>query len=451
MPSSQSSNLQSKSRRLLGPKASEALTWVCRIILGGAFAVSGYVKAIDIWGTLYKLEDYAGAMGFDISDTLFSLGAFALPAAEFTIGVCLLLGCFRRVTAWCATAVMAFMLPLTLWIAIANPVADCGCFGDALIISNTATFWKNVLLALCAVRLVWRPRMQRWIVTPALQWIATVSTLVFILFIELCGYYRQPLADYRPYPEGALLFATDESDAADDNTEILFRYRREGRDSIFTADNLPDEEDGWEYVERISTPKPRNHSAGLTLWNADSSEELTSDETSQSGRALYVLIPAPKGIEASSSWKINTIHTHATAAGIRMAAIAAADSAEIAEWRDLAMADYPIYRAEDTSIKEVARGNPALVYTRDGRIIWKSTLASVNADSLFTPAPGRAIHPAGYRGRPDQRDSLLASWGLYIATTSVLVIISLAKYIRGAFAPLRRRRISGDDKAPHAE
>lgn len=451
MPSSQSSSLQSKSWRILGPKASETLTWICRIILGGAFAVSGYVKAIDVWGTLYKLEDYAGSMGFDISDTIISLGAFALPAGEFTIGVCLLLGCFRRVSAWCATAVMAFMLPLTLWIALANPVADCGCFGDAFIISNTATFWKNVLLALCAVRLIWRPRMQRWIVTPALQWIATVATVVFILFIELCGYYRQPLADYRPYPEGAYLFATDEADSTDDDSEILFRYRRHGHDSIFNADNLPDEEDGWEYVERISTAKPRHHSAGLTLWNANGSEELTSEETSQSGRALYILIPAPKGIEASSSWKINTISSHASAAGIRIAAIAAADSAEMAEWRDLAMADYPIYRAEDTSIKEVARGNPALVYTRDGRIIWKSTLASVDADSLFTSGSRRAIHPAGYRGRPDQRDSLLASWGIYIAATSVLIVISLAKYIRRAFTPLRRQRISGDDKARHAE
>ena len=135
-------------------KSVEIATWIIRLAVGSVFMFSGFAKAIDPYGTLYKVDAYLASMSLDIWPNLELVGVFALCAAEFLVGVFILTGCFRRSTAIIAAIIMAFMLPLTLWIAVSDPVDDCGCFGDALLISNWATFWKNVALTAAIAWLV---------------------------------------------------------------------------------------------------------------------------------------------------------------------------------------------------------------------------------------------------------------------------------------------------------
>ncbi len=154
---------------------------------------------------IYKVEDYLAVMGLSVWPNLVTVGVFFLCAIEFFIGVCLALGCFRRGSAIFSLALMCVMLPLTLWIAVFNPVADCGCFGDAYIISNWATFWKNVVLFAFTLWLVRYNRYCACIITPAIQWIAFIVTALFICLIEFAGYLYQPLIDFRPFKAGSTL------------------------------------------------------------------------------------------------------------------------------------------------------------------------------------------------------------------------------------------------------
>ena len=130
------------------------LVEISRIVVGVTFVFSGFVKAVDPLGFTYKIQDYL--IKFNLAELL----SLALPAAiffvvaEFALGALLLLGIYRRWSTILIGIMMAFFTPLTLWIAIANPVQDCGCFGDALVISNWQTFYKNILLSVCAVILI---------------------------------------------------------------------------------------------------------------------------------------------------------------------------------------------------------------------------------------------------------------------------------------------------------
>ena len=127
---------------------------IARILLGITFIFSGFVKGIDPWGSAYKFTDYFNAMGMEwLLWAAFPLGVF-LAFAEFAIGVALLFNVFIRLFSWLAFLFMAFFLPLTLWVAIKNPVTDCGCFGDALVISNWETFYKNIVLMIFALIVV---------------------------------------------------------------------------------------------------------------------------------------------------------------------------------------------------------------------------------------------------------------------------------------------------------
>ena len=118
---------------------------VSRALLGLTFIFSGFVKAVDPLGTTYKIEDYLNAFGGFFTAFLPAAEVFAwlLIAFEFLLGICLLCNIRTQITSWLALLMMLFMTPLTLYIAIGNPVSDCGCFGDAIGLSNKASFPAN--------------------------------------------------------------------------------------------------------------------------------------------------------------------------------------------------------------------------------------------------------------------------------------------------------------------
>ena len=124
------------------------LTVLMRLTVGGVFIFSGFTKGVDPWGTYYKISDYLGAMGLGEWTGTALLLAAALAALEFMLGVAIAVGAYRRSAPWVALLVMLVMTPLTLWLAVTGAVPDCGCFGDALHMSNWATFGKNILLLL---------------------------------------------------------------------------------------------------------------------------------------------------------------------------------------------------------------------------------------------------------------------------------------------------------------
>ena len=124
---------------------------IARILVGLTFVFSGFVKGIDPWGSAYKFIDYFNAFQMPwLTNLAFALGIL-LAAAEFFLGVAFIFNFFIRITSWLMLAFMLFFTGLTFVLALTNPVTDCGCFGDALVITNWQTFYKNIVLLALAV------------------------------------------------------------------------------------------------------------------------------------------------------------------------------------------------------------------------------------------------------------------------------------------------------------
>lgn len=406
-------------------KVAQWLTWIIRELTACVFIFSGFVKAIDPWGTQYKIQDYLSAMHLTLWPNLVVVGVFFLCGIEFLLGIFIATGSFRRGSAILCLLFMAVMLPLTLWIAVFDPVPDCGCFGDAIILSNWVTFWKNVILTAFALWLVLYNRFCPYLIMPALQWLAFIATGLFIFLIELIGFVYQPLIDFRPYPIDSVL-AIDSYSDEDNEPEFTFIYRKDGIEKEFSLDNIPDEDDGWEFIDRreAGTTKEvkaikKNDNKEFHIWDSDS--DVTEDVITSDKDMLLLTMPEMERVSISTVWKINSLYDWATAHNIDMIAVAAGSAKDIEIWEDLSMPEYHIYTADDTSIKELVRGNPAVVYLHDGVVKWKSSLRALDSNDFVTD---NTIHDPMNFARDDSH-SLRILTLIYLGVMVLLIMTSL--------------------------
>ena len=363
----------------------QVLTVLMRLVVGGVFIFSGFTKAIDPWGTSYKITDYLTAMGLEEWAATSLFIAVALAALEFILGIQLVLGAYRRSAPIVSLLLMLVLTPLTLWLAITDAVPDCGCFGDALHLSNWATFGKNLLLLLGVVYLLMFNKSVRGIYGPAVQWIVTALSFAFIMAIAYYGYFVQPLIDYRPYPVGTRLVADDELETDESDDEFIFIYSKDGEEHEFTIDSLPDEEDGWEYVTRYHARRPHSKiiirngdgSNGIAIHDMEGND-VTIDVLGDNRRTVLLLFPAPDKVGVVNSFALNELNDAALVAEANVVGLTPASQEQIEAWQDLSMASYPFYHMDDSELKMVARGNPAVVYLEDGIIKWKRTLSSLD-------------------------------------------------------------------------
>lgn len=336
---------------------------------------SGFVKAVDPWGGMYKMHEYMIAFDMHLSYEADCTLAVLLAACEFTLGVCVMCGVMRRVTTWCLAAFMAVMTPLTLWIWLTDPVADCGCFGDALVLSNGATFAKNVVLCvLTALLIIYNARVRPSIDAPR-QWLALIFSLVYAGALSMVGYNRQPVIDFRPYKVGTAI-----CEEADDD-DARFVYERGGVVREFSADSLPG--DDWTYVDRVQT------SANHALSVFDSEGEDVTDEVLKVENAFILVVNDVPRHGISRARMQNNIHAYADSSGYDMFALLAVQPGDLDAWADRLHAEYPVYAADDSDLKELVRGDAALVVVKDGSIADKSNLYAYGPDE-FTP--GMRLH-----------------------------------------------------------
>lgn len=374
-----------------GEKWCRLLTVLMRITVGGVFIFSGFTKGVDPWGTYYKITDYLNAMGLEgwAGTALFL--AVAIAALEFMLGVALAVGAYRRSAPWLALLVMLVMTPLTLWLAVTGAVPDCGCFGDALHMSNWATFGKNILLLLGIIYLLFFNTTVRGVYGPAVQWMVMALSFAFVMAVAYFGYFTQPLIDYRPYPIGTrLVNTTSISDSDEGEDDFIFIYSRDGKEQEFTIDSLPDEEDGWEYVTRYHARRPRgkvimqtgNNEDGIAILDNEGND-VTIDVLADSRNTLLLLFPDLPSVGVVNSFALNELNDAAQVTDVDVIGLTPATAEQIEQWQDISMASYPIYNMDDSELKMIARGNPAVVYLEDGVISWKRTLGSL--DSVTMP------------------------------------------------------------------
>ena len=357
-------------------KSSNILLEIARMIVGLTFVFSGFVKAIDPLGSTYKFEDYFTAFGgfFEHLTPIAFPAAIALSTLELLIGVCLLLKIKLKTMSVVALLFMAVMTPLTLYIALKNPVTDCGCFGDAIILGNWTTFYKNlVLVALILLVLIFN-RQFRNLFMPKVEWAIVVLTAIVGVGLSVHGFRHQPMIDFRPYKVGVNIpekMVVPEG-AAGDKYETTLIYQKNGQQQEFTIENYP-KDSTWTFVEQKTTlvskgftPPIHNFSIVDQKLN-DITEYVLTYKGTVNLLCMYDLSKTSlKGAEAAE-----TLYRKIKASGAPFYALTASSDEEIDAFRSKTGATYPFCKTDPITLKTIVRGNPAMMTIKNGTIIGK--------------------------------------------------------------------------------
>ncbi len=370
------------------------IVWCLRIIIGCTFIISGLSKMIDPWGFVYKIEQYLSVWGIILNRPLVVASSMSLSATEFVLGSMMLLGCYRRGSTWLLSMIMVVMLPLSLYIAISNPVSDCGCFGDFFVMSNLATLVKNIAISGFLVYLLWNNKKVEGFINVYTQWLSGLFCLIYIIYIGILGYNVQPIVDFRDYKVGTNLVEKINL-AVEQDVDFEFIYEKDGVRKNFTSENLPDTT--WTYIDRTLIDENTNASM-IAIYDGD--EDVTRDVLNDTGNEIILLIPEIDNADISHSYLINEMYDYIAITGGSMIGIVASGENNLEYWIDISMADYPLYSAEDTDIKELARGDISVIYLKDGIIKWKRVLNSIPSNYFSTSISAQMLEelstPNGY-------------------------------------------------------
>ena len=346
---------------------------ISRIILGLVFIFSGFVKAVDPWGGAYKILDYFLAFELTNFNFLALPFSFLQAAIEFGVGVCLLAGIYRRVSSVLVLLIMLFMTPLTLYLAIVNPVKDCGCFGDALVITNWQTFYKNIFLLIAAfIVFLWYRHMFSFF-TRKMYFFTSFWIYFFIIGMSFYCFYFLPLIDFRPYKIGTNIPEKRNipEDAEHDRYETILIYSKDGQQKEFTLNNYPQDDSTWVFVDSKPRLIKKGYEPPIKDFFITDSEGIDITEVVLSNPSYTFLLIAHllENANDTNVDKINDIYDFSKSKGYDFYALTSSLSDEIRNWIENTGAEYPFCTMDDITLKTIIRSNPGLLLIKKGTVV----------------------------------------------------------------------------------
>ena len=301
-----------------------------------------------------------------------------LAVLEFAVGMHLLLGIKRRFTTRLALLIMLVMTPLTLYLALTNPISDCGCFGDALVLTNWQTFGKNVVLLTCAIVLMITPWAMVRFLTKKMEW--TLSNYCIVFALALAGYCLAtlPIIDFRPYKIGNNIREGMEIPEGAKPTifDTRFIMEKDGVKQTFTVDNYPDST--WTFVSAETVVVEKGYEPPIhdfVMESLETGEDITDEVLDDPGYTFLLITHRTEEADEGNIDLINELYEYCQENGYKFYALSSSSAEAIELWRDRTGAEYPFCIMDDITLKTMVRSNPGLMLIKGGVILnkWPSS------------------------------------------------------------------------------
>ena len=398
------------------------LTNICRVLLALVLVLSGFVKAVDPKGTMYKLQEYTDAFSIDVfSNDWLLFFAIILAAGEFLLGLFMLMGAYRRFVAYMVFLVFVLFTPFTLYVAVTDAIPDCGCFGDAIAMSATTSFLKNLVLLLLSLIVFLGRRRYVVNISAKNRWMVVLFSVFYIALVETMSLSYVPVLDFRNYAVGNNLRELVQGES--DTYKIMRIFEKDSMQRVFEMDSLPDET--WRFVEDRSVlvaegRKPVIGDFAILDWESD--YDVAPDVLADTG---YVCILVSEFLEDASVGrvdKINDLYDYSLEHNVTFFAATSFDEADIELWRKRTGAEYPIYWADNVMLRGMTRANPGVLLLNNGVVVGKWNVAGM-------PEAEQMMSPESFRKEKDEVFGINGRkfWVLLLVLPlAVIVLIDLA-------------------------
>jgi uncharacterized membrane protein YphA (DoxX/SURF4 family) len=398
-----------------------------RILAGLVFIFSGFVKAVDPMGSAIKFEEYFTAFHLDF--LLFSALplAFALSAAEFMIGLNLVAGIKMKFTAWLLLGFMSFFTLLTLILAITNPVSDCGCFGDALKLTNWQTFYKNIILFLPTLVVFIRRKQFQPVFHGSAGWILVIVNFLIAIMLSAYCMVHEPIIDFRPYTAGVNIpekMSIPEG-APMDKYEITFIYEKDGVQQEFSESNYPWQDSTWKYVDRKQKLISEGYVPPIHDFSVATTEgsDITLSLLSDTNYVFLFIIPDLDQISSKAVVKFNGLAVKAADLGMSAMAITASGTDRINRFKNDLQPSFEISTIDETTIKAILRSSAGLLLLYRGTIIGKWNYRDApEADRIQKNI--MAVVLDGYQKKAESRTLIIFAFAVFIIYSTCFALIS---------------------------
>jgi uncharacterized membrane protein YphA (DoxX/SURF4 family) len=392
------------------------LRFISRIIVGLVFMFSGTVKAVDPLGSAYKFSDYFQAFHLDFLQPASFLLAIVLFTAEFISGFSVLSGYRQKTGIWGVMILIAIFTPLTLVLAISNPVSDCGCFGDAIHLTNWQTFGKNIVLLILTIILFTGRKQVKQICVPAKEWIIiSIVTILFVVFSLLNLKYLQ-LFDFLPYKTGVNIpenMKIPEGKSVDEY-QTTFIYEKEGMKKEFTLENYPANDTSWKFIDQKSVLVKKGYLPSIHDFSITSSdgEDLTERILVDRGYTLLMISTKLENANQKHLYKGFETGARCLAQGMNFFIVTASGSDELNKYNN----GFTFCSADETTLKTIVRSIPGFLLMKEGNIAGKWSWASLPPKEQFVS--GMQI------GRMNKKSPALIVYSVSLLVLLLILLIS---------------------------
>ena len=331
------------------------------ILFGIVYFLSGLIKLMDPVGAGLVMKEYFDFMHLGFMEPAAKIFGVAFALAETLVGAALVCGVWRRYVGKIAIALQSIFTLLTLFLYIYNPEMDCGCFGEAIHLTHSQTFFKNIIL-LAMILAYYIPSKHLGETTRRKYvsfFIVSISSVAFMIYSLM----YIPLVDFTAYKPGAELLS-NASDGGDELYEAVFTYEKDGKSSTFTLEELPEDIDTWTYVGTDTRIKKDIAGSIVELSIFDPKSQKYVDSIAADGKALIVSI-YDTDIKAATWEKIESLAAEAKECGMKVA-ILATDTVNIPK-----SLQNSAYTSDFKTLISLNRSNGGATYFSNGILIKK--------------------------------------------------------------------------------
>ncbi|MBP7101825.1 MAG: DoxX family protein [Bacteroidales bacterium] len=385
-----------------------------RLFIGLLFIFSGYVKGVDPFGFALKIEEYLVSFGIDFMTPLAMTLSFFAILAEFVIGIALICNIQMKLTSWALLLFMGFFTVLTFWLAYALDivniinsifnknynifvVTDCGCFGDFIVLSNTETFYKNIIFLFFTLIIVHQRKKYKHINFHYItQWLPILLGVIFVLFMTIYCLRHEPWHDFRPWNKGNFIAAETYSEAPD--LDYIFQYKNNKNNTIveYTVDDLTkisedsvrneDFEKNYTFLDRKEKVVKEGVNAKLsdfTLIDMETTQDLKKSIIEQGGYHFILFIHNISKANLNNFNEIKNFAKKCEEEQIPFIAVTGSTPKQIEQFNESQNSSFKFYYSDETPLKTAIRNNPGLILLKDGYVIDKWSFRDIPTFDTF--------------------------------------------------------------------